>query len=36
MVPFIDSDQKREDEKMIMGWFQITKRNIILNSHFQP
>ena len=36
MVPFINSDQKPEEEKMIKGCFQITKRNFILKAHFQP
>ena len=36
MVPFINSDQKPEEEKMMKGCFQITKRNFILKAHFQP
>ena len=31
MVPFINSDQMRQEEKITAGYFQITKRNV---KHF--
>ena len=38
MVPFKNSDQRRQEEKMIRGWFQISKRNFILkiSRHLRP